>query len=142
MAISAKDQVRFILAETERRRRIWGQMKPIAQEVVSAVTEVARQRGVRGQKWLGGDSDGTYATITFPTYESRVEQAATAIRNPRRDNHTLMLDGSGRLHRSTKGDTYQGYPELHSSDIGAFRKAAVEQLMASLNAYIERHRKR
>lgn len=137
MADTAKDQVRSILAETRRRKRIWGEMQEAAREAMTAVTAVARRRGVRGQKWIGGQFDLEYTYVSFPTFEARLDEAIHA-KNPRTTTHDLRIHGSGTLERHSKGDAYEGYPDLGDDDPAHFREAAVCRLMASLNTYIQR----
>ena len=142
MANNARDQVQAILAETQRRKRIWTNMQRAAREALAAVTAEARRRGVRGQNWLGGDYDCDYTFISFPTYESRLDKLIEAKQPRRAIQHSLKLHGSGTLERPEKGGTYEGYPDLVEDDPFHFRAAAVAELMGSLNTYIRKHGRR
>lgn len=141
MASNAKEQVETILAETQRRKRIWAEMQKVAREAMEAVTAEARRRGIRGQAWVGGKYDFDHTYVSFPTRAARMEALARVPR-PGTDQHSFKLYGSGTLERPDGEDAYEDYPELTDDDPQHFREAAVAELMASLNAYIARHGRR
>lgn len=142
MADNAKDQVKAILAETQRRKRIWARMQQAARESVTAVTAQARHRGIRGQNWVGGQFDLEHTYVSFPTLAFRMAELSGPKEVGRLSHaerqHSFRLHGSGTLERPDKGDAYEGYPDLAEDDPQRFREAAVRELMVSLNTYIQK----
>ena len=144
MGDNARNQVREILAETRRRKTIWVAMQTAAREAVGAVTEEARKRGVRSQNWLGGELHSDCLTVRFPTYGARLaaltDDRSYGRRSPQAtEEHQLLLRGSGTLERPDRRTPYEGYPNLVPGDVDIFRVAAVETLMAALNAHIAKY---
>jgi hypothetical protein len=140
MTESAKAHLNRILAETTRRKKVWANMQQAAHAAMRAVTLEARRRGVRGQNWLGGDFELDSVFVSFPSHAARRNKSLPADRRQTLSHaeslQSFRLSGSGSLERPSKTTAYEGYPDLRESDVKIFREAAVETLMAALNAHI------
>jgi len=144
MSENAKDDVNRILRETARRKAIWAEMQKAAGDALKAVTSEARRRGIRGQNWLGGGTDADWVFISFPSYAARRNESLPPKRRQTLSHAeslcSFQLHGSGSLERPSRVTAYEGYPDLHASDVNIFRVAAAETLMAAMNAHINKLR--
>lgn len=131
---SAKDLVRSILHETERRKRIWRLMRAAGREATNAVVAHARSRGVTTLDWFG--DFGGEATRVGVYYQTG------GARSPIK-SFLLCRDGRVVRKRLSGDELYEDYPNLTNKDPAAFKRAAVERLMEQFNCYMQQqHRKR
>jgi len=120
--------VRRIRAETARRKRIWRLMRAAGYEAVQAVRVHARSRGVITLDWFKYDNLAKNVYVYYQTGS----QSSVRFFQLRSDGRVLNDD--------LKDATYEGYPALTKEDPAAFKKAAVEVLMRSLNKYCRQQR--
>lgn len=118
------DLIREIQVETERRKKVWGKMMKVAEEVVAATNREAKKQGIQNTHWwfLPGNS-GTDVAIEYTV------KVGGEIFSRR-----VSLATSGKVFREGDG-TYEGYPDLTDDDPDAFRVAAVKWLMRMINYY-------
>lgn len=119
--MSVKDVLAAILAETERRRKIWDQMQQVAREAVNAVQEQAIKRGVEGREWVADSwSDACH------------------VHHNRSINISVMPNGDISAPLAALANLeYSGLPNVRDSAHQQFEQEVVKALMSNLTRYCD-----